>query len=274
MLVALVPTGKRVEAARDLEAAPFGCPRCGSAVVLKRGRVKVAHFAHKPNAVCDWASESISHHLAKRVLADRFRGLGYVVELEEPHAAVNRRVDVAVTMPTGHRIAVEVQDSAISVTEMKRRNHADKRAGFFGTAWVFTSKRAARLLAARADHEVRIPDEIRWVHDRYGLGVFVIDENAGLMWHCYFGKIVRPGEYREWYTPDGDLEEMQSPRRTLRSTKTVRRKEVGFKLMSRQARYNKPGSPDLAVVFAEGAEHPVASTDLTAGTVPRRAYTC
>ncbi len=250
MLVAQNPSGERVEAARDLAADAYTCPLCAGAVILKRGRVKVAHFAHTPGAICDWARESLSHHLAKRVLADRFRALGYAVELEEPHPGANRRVDVAVTMPTGHRVAVEVQDSAISVEEMKRRNRADQRSGFFGTVWVFTSKRTARLLTAREDDEVRVPNEIRWVQNRYGQGVFVIDENSGRMWRCHFGRVVRPGESHEWYTEHGELTGVDHPDRTLRSTKTVSRTEVGFTLTSRRARYDKPWSPDLTMVFA------------------------
>jgi hypothetical protein len=245
------PSGERVEATRDLAADAYYCPLCASAVILKRGRVKVAHFAHAPGAACDWAGESLRHRLAKRVLADCFRALGYNVELEEPHPQVGRCVDVAVTMPTGHRIAVEVQDSKISVPEMKRRNRADLLSGFFGTVWVFTSNRAARLLAAREDHEIRVPDEIRWVMNRYGLGVFVIDENAGRMWRCHFGQVVRPGESHEWYTEDGELTGVDHPDRTLKSTKTVSRTETGFTLKASRARYDKPWSPDLTVVFAE-----------------------
>lgn len=249
MLVAQRQSGERVEAARGLAANGYTCPLCGGAVILKRGRVKVAHFAHAPGAICDWARESLHHHLAKRVFADRFRALGYTVELEEPHPEVSRRVDVAVTVPTGERVAVEVQDSAISVEEMKRRNHADRRRGFYGTVWVFTSSRAARILAAREDHEVRIPNEIRWIHDRYGQGVFVIDENSGRLWRCHFGEIVRHGESREWYTEHGELTGVNYPDQTLRSTKTVSRTEVGFTLTSRRARYDRPGSADVTVVF-------------------------
>lgn len=254
MLVAQQPSGARVEAARDLAADAYTCPLCVGEVILKRGRVKVPHFAHAPGATCDWAGESLRHHLAKRVLADRFRSLGYSVELEEPHLRVDRRVDVAVTVPTGHRVAVEVQDSAIGVEEMKRRNRADLHSGFFATAWVFTSSRAARLLSAREGHEVRIPNEIRWIHNRYGQGVFVIDENAERMWRCHFGGVVRVGESHEWYTEDGELTGVDYPDRTLRSTKTVARAEVGFALESRPSRYAKPGSPDWTVAFVDHEE--------------------
>ncbi len=189
------------------------------------------------------------HHLAKRLLADRFRALGYTVEIEEPHLSVGRRVDVAVTVPTGDRVAVEVQDSAISVNEMQRRNRTDRGIGFFATMWVFTSSRAARLLAAQEDDEARVPNEILWVHDRYHQGVFVIDERAERMWRCNFGRIVRQGESRQWYTEDGELTGVNYPDQALKFTKTVSRTEVGFALTSRQTRYHKPGHPDFTVVF-------------------------
>jgi hypothetical protein len=83
--------------------------------------------------------------------------------------------------------------------------------------------------------------------------VFVIDEKAGRMWRCRFSGVVRAGESREWYTQDGELTGVDHPDRTLRSTKTVSRVEVGFTLQASRARYDKPGSPDWAVVFAADA---------------------
>lgn len=256
VLVAQRPSGERVEAARDLPVDAYVCPSCAGDAILKRGRVKVAHFAHVPGAVCDWAGESMRHHLAKRVLADRFRALGYAVVLEEPHLNVGRRVDVAVTVPTGHRVAVEVQDSAIRVEEMKRRTRVDRRVGFFATTWVFTSSRAARLLAAEADHEIRVPNEMMWVDNRYRQGVFVIDEHAGRMWRCRFGGIVRWGESYEWYTEDGEPDGITYPNRILKSTVTVSRRELGFTLTARPTHYHKPQSPDFTVVFAAESPSP------------------
>lgn len=188
--------------------------------------------------------------LAKRVLADKFRELGYIVELEEPHPAVNRRVNVAVTVsPYTVRIAVEVQDSAITVDEMKRRMKADKASGFFGTVWVFTSARAAKLLGVRVGHEVRVPAEIRWLENRYRLGVFVIDENEERMWRCRFGSVVRTGDSASWYTLEGEFANVDYPDRTLVATRTVARTETGFSLDVAAARYDKPASRDLAVIF-------------------------
>ena len=50
---------------------PFSCLDCAGAVVLKRGEVKRAHFAHKSETLCVTLStgESTQHRAAKRILA-------------------------------------------------------------------------------------------------------------------------------------------------------------------------------------------------------------
>jgi Competence protein CoiA-like family len=250
MLVALGPAGDRIEAARNTPTGNYACPACGSGVIVKRGRVRVPHFAHEVRGACDLAVESVRHQLAKRVLADRFRMRGYLAEIEEPHPETGRRVDVAVTVGDGHRIAIEVQDSAIAVDQMKARTKADRRAGFFATVWVFTSGRAARLLAGRDGTEVRIPTEMRWVSDRYGLGVFVIDEQAGRMWRFDLGGVTRAGGSSEWYTERGELETVGYPDRHLRATKTAWRTETEFGLALCPTRYHTSQKPDWTAAFA------------------------
>ncbi|WP_433243578.1 competence protein CoiA family protein [Streptosporangium sp. CA-135522] len=90
-------------------------------------------------------AESVSHLRGKNLLAEKFRRLGYQVQLEETYRDQGRRVDVAVTLPTGDRrprVAVEVQDSALAVETTKARTRTDRSLGFIGTMWVFTDKRA------------------------------------------------------------------------------------------------------------------------------------
>jgi hypothetical protein len=70
------------------------------------------------------------------------------------------------------------------------------------------------------------------------------------MWRCHFGNVVRTGESHEWYTPQGELTGVSYPDRALRATKTVARMETGFVLEPCPARYHRPDSSDLAVIFA------------------------
>jgi len=41
----------------------YFCPSCGDVIILKRGEIKVPHFAHKSNGVCN--QETITHKTAK-----------------------------------------------------------------------------------------------------------------------------------------------------------------------------------------------------------------
>ena len=56
-----------------LERGPFLCPSCRMEVTLKRGPVKVAHFAHKPDTDC--TGESIEHATAKLLLIRHLESL-------------------------------------------------------------------------------------------------------------------------------------------------------------------------------------------------------
>lgn len=244
MLIAAHDDGSRIEASRDLPAGTYLCPMCESQVILKRGRKVAAHFAHAPNSDCPGAEpESWRHLLAKQVLAEQFKSLGWGARIEVPHPAAGRRVDVGVKVPTRGRplyIAVEVQDSAIQVDTMKARVAADRRIGYNATAWLFTSHRAAALMYSQPDHEVRIPDEMMWVANRYDQGIPIIAPEEQAIWVASLGSIRRDGESRSWYTEDGDLTGVDYPGRTLRKTKTVGRRQGSFRFRLVPGKFGDP----------------------------------
>lgn len=246
MLVANGVNGVAVEATHSLEASTFTCPVCDGPVNLKRGRVRVPHFAHLPGADCWLASEpeSVTHLRSKQLLAKEFRNLGYEVRPEETYRDAGRRVDVAVTLPwwRNFRIAVEVQDSTIDVETMKKRTRIDKFLGFAGTLWIFTDKRAAALMAvADGDTEVRIPNEMLWVDRRFEQGIFVLDLAEERVWNIKFGSPhVRNNS---WYDQDGDEQYGSYTPRTLRCPVKW---PAEFSLLSRPGRYPN----ERAIIFA------------------------
>jgi hypothetical protein len=239
VLVAHDTAGRPVEAARNLPPGDFTCPACAGPLVLKRGRVKIAHFAHLPGPGCWAEGESITHLRAKELLARRFREAGYEARPEQTYPQRGRRIDIAVTIPArggSCRVAVEIQDSPIAVNEMKARTRVDRSLGFIGTVWVFTGKRARALLAvAGGEIEVRVPNEMLWADNRYGHGVFVLDVDAGLLWSLQ----LLPAWTREYYSEYGDRR--YSPR-TLRR---IRRQPASFTLTCRRGRYDG----EWAVIF-------------------------
>lgn len=238
MLIASRGDGARILAHRELDRGDYFCPVCETAVVFKRGRVVVPHFAHGPGSDCPASeSESPRHLQAKLTFAERFASLGYTVQLEETHRAVGRRVDVAVILPgplgVQRRVAVEVQDSPIQVETMKDRVRLDRRIGYDATAWVFTSHRAGRLMDGG---EARIPPEMRWVANRYGVGIHVIDSST--MWNLDLDSVHREGETYTWYERGEEMYE-DYPGRTLRATKTVTRQRVSFRITASRTRFSE-----------------------------------
>ena len=178
MLIALDARHERarVEATRDLPPSLFRCPGCDGEVILKRGKVVLPHFAHRPPFDCEWASESMFHLEAKSDLVGVLRERGWACD-PEVQLAPSRIVDVLATDPsTGRRLGIEVQASQISVEEMKQRISVDRRCGVT-TGWLFTHDRLFNSLwvaALSGSHDkVRVPEEVAYLQLRYGIGVFI-----------------------------------------------------------------------------------------------------
>lgn len=239
MLIALTPEGQRTQATRHLPRGQYQCPDCGDTVIAKPGRTVTPHFAHAPESACESAGESIRHLTAKQVLGRELSARGYETHFEVAHPEAGRRVDLVVSRPESPRapkLAVEIQDSAIAVEEAKRRVSADRKLGYVGTLWVFTAHRAKAVLAAGLEQrEVRVPDEMRWVDNRFGQGVHVIDASEPCLWHLSFSEVLRGGE--SYYTPDGDecASALYTPK-TIREVSAVR---AEFLLRSVPGRFEK-----------------------------------
>lgn len=256
MLVALRegPDG-RVEAGKELATGDFRCPECSWPVVLKRGRVKVPHFAHQPGSpVCSSGGESVTHMRAKTLLADRFRAQGYEVLLEEAHPAHQRRVDVAVTLidRTGapRRVAVEIQDSAIAVDELKRRTVADRHAGFFATMWVFTLNRLRHARSVLPGYELRLPEEMRYLINRWRTPIAVLDIEHEQLLLVSTETAVRDGN--TYFNQHGD--QQWSAGRVLKATREIFTYPGEFALTAIQGRYAAPGRPDYTAGFRPAVE--------------------
>jgi competence protein CoiA len=118
--------GRRVDAAEAERGAAYLCPECKSTLILKKGRIVVAHFAHKPPTICAWGlGETSAHLLAKRLLHDAFVKRGIRAEVEFPIATLpgDRRADVMAWPWTrnGKGVAFELQHSVIGLEEIEAR---------------------------------------------------------------------------------------------------------------------------------------------------------
>ncbi len=135
MLVAQL-NGERVVAVRDGKTGlDYRCqnPDCRRPeMILKPGRTVSAHFAHKVESGCDWASGETKEHMeAKRDLAAAFAAQGYRAEVEYCVETLpgDRRADVLLWNTEGRRIAIELQHTPIGLPEIERRAFSYAEAG-------------------------------------------------------------------------------------------------------------------------------------------------
>jgi competence protein CoiA len=127
----------------ELEAGNYVCPLCDVQMYLRAGKVISAHFAHSVACTSRYGAhpESSAHLESKRVLASWLRGQyassrGAKVELEYRVPEAGRIADIMVTLPTGWRIAHEIQLASITIGEIQERTLSYARAGIDVCWWL------------------------------------------------------------------------------------------------------------------------------------------
>lgn len=103
---AVVSSSGEVRSALHVEKVdgPFVCLECNETLILKKGKIKVCHFAHRSNSAC--AGESIYHLLAKRIISTHLSQLMFM-EVCKSCRAIMRHVDEMEHTFTRHHQAIE-----------------------------------------------------------------------------------------------------------------------------------------------------------------------
>ena len=122
--------------ATEVDRGPeFRCPDPvrNQVVFIRKGRKRIHHFAHRPDASCAYGrGETQAHLRAKLLLRDEFRRRGFQAEVERVvlSSESDRRADVLVWKPnTDQRVAIEVQHSYLFAPDIERRTKAYMAAG-------------------------------------------------------------------------------------------------------------------------------------------------
>jgi len=120
MLVALNQNKERKIAwETEKEEEPFLCLDCNEKVILKKGKVKIHHFAHTPDINCEYGKgKGIEHITAQKVIYDELKNQGIKVELE--YKINKRRADVYYEF-NDKKYVVELQKSGIKLEELSQR---------------------------------------------------------------------------------------------------------------------------------------------------------
>jgi Competence protein CoiA-like family len=211
MLIAL-SDNTRVTAAAAQRGGAYHCPSCSKPLVLKKGRIVIHHFAHKPPILCVWArGETLAHLEAKQLVHAALTARGVRAELEYSVETLpgDRRADVMAWSPKGRMVAIELQHTSISAEVIAERSFAYARAG---AAQIWIS-----FLPSSVWKEALDKGDGTWLVRRYaprqfelwieGLtakaGMWIYDASSKAFW---LGKIT-PHEIHEeetiWYRPGG-----------------------------------------------------------------------
>jgi competence protein CoiA len=139
---------------------PFSCPLCIEETILKKGIMKVHHFAHKPPITCEYGSgETERHRECKLAICEGLRRQRRFREVEIERRLGTVRPDVSGFMGE-IPFAIEVQISALTMDQIVYRTSEYAKQGIY-VLWL--------ALHQAALEEKRYSPRAweRWVHAAY-----------------------------------------------------------------------------------------------------------
>lgn len=195
MLVALDRAELRTPARIALRERSYHCPQCLHDVTVKQGKVKVAHFAHKPDEhSCPNAGESLRHLLLKERLYDLL--IPHCERCELEWMLPGLRADILARMAS-KLIAFEIQVSALPLEEMQEKM---RRYTALRVACIYVVDGDA--IKVNADGEFRCPKWIRALHALYYGRVYAFTPSCSTIGQVHFIRAERWVE--DAHNSDGD----------------------------------------------------------------------
>ena len=212
-----VLNGDAIDAHLAERGLDYRCPNpdCSGPMTLKRGRIKIAHFAHQPPTTCSWAKGETQAHLkAKAVFREAFASQGMRAEVEYVVKLLpgDRRADVMVwSSVSKRRAAIELQHTSISPEHIEKRAFSYAR-GNIAQAWIpfLTSKIKATAKRGKGGDAGDLviqkypprPFE-RWAHMFHFGRLWFYDPELTALWRGHFDEHQLNREDTTWFESDG-----------------------------------------------------------------------
>ena len=193
MLSAYNQSGEVMATEVSPEDGPFYCPACREQVILKQGRIVIAHFAHYPEATCAYPNEGESdeHRLAKLEIYQALLQASGVTDVRLERYLQDVRPDVSF-VKNGQLVAVEIQVSQLSRDDIAWRTKAYARKDI-AVLWT-------PLLLEGVCKEPYAPNPWeRYLHTMYYGKVYYFVEDLQLQPVTFEGYLVQA---RSWYAPE------------------------------------------------------------------------
>jgi competence protein CoiA len=209
MLVANNRNGDRCKAwLTEKPEMPFHCPECNEEVVLKKGRVKAHHFAHKPPITCRYGTgETQIHWNAKRSIFEALVDHPLCKKCDVERRLEGVRPDVSLYVRE-FPVAIEIQNSTIEIDEIDRRARCYLKLGIH-LLWVIPDNMPANCVDTGDGEKIihRPKDWQKYLHAMYFGKLYFWQERA-LVRPAHFESYkhyVEPGNWVEdFYDDIGD----------------------------------------------------------------------
>lgn len=217
MLCAIRRSDNVKVSASDAEKSdrPFFCPRCEDEAILKKGTVKIHHFAHKPPVTCEYGLGETELH--RKCKMDLYEGLSEIsrfrdVEIEKNLGTV--RPDVFAYMASVP-IAIEVQISALTMEQIVYRTSEYAKKGIY-LLWL-------PIYNTYLDADKYSPKLWeRWIHAAYFGRVYYWMGGIQML-PFHFGPCTHYVEAHSWFNEDGDEESAGGHEKRYKRYKTPKR---------------------------------------------------
>lgn len=172
---------------------PFVCPACTGEVILKKGPIKIHHFAHKAKSNCKHGSgESESHRKAKINIYEYLKQFGgKYLELEMEKILPGYTPDVYIKY-SDFAIAFEIQKSAIGLNEIKERTLKYSNAGIY-CLWLLIGEDGPE-----EDQERYSPSVWElWLYELYNNLYYIYESGEILAWSFEPCQLYREDGYNQ-----------------------------------------------------------------------------
>ena len=130
MRIALDKNGNRVHIDSAKVGEEYFCPSCGSGLILRKGDIRIHHFAHKINCICadSWHYDMTDWHHNWQSL--------FPVECQEVIKSLGGEKHRADVLIEETKTVIEFQHSPLSSTEFEARNEFYNKLGY-KVVWIF-----------------------------------------------------------------------------------------------------------------------------------------
>lgn len=174
---------------------PFSCIGCGHELILKKGRIKIHHFSHKPPHKCPHGTgESEEHRKCKISIYNSLHNLPNIKNLD---VEVNFGTVIAdiYFLINNIPVAIEIQKSTLTVSEITRRTESYQKLGIY-VLWVgiYNGKLAESKYSPKAWE--------KWCHAAY-FGRVYYWRHDSIVLPVHFGEYQLYVESSNWYDESG-----------------------------------------------------------------------